>query len=215
MLIGICGLINSGKDTAADYLISEYNFKKDSFASTLKDILSVIFGWDRNMLEGDTEKSREWRNKVDEWWSTQLNIQDFTPRKAMQLIGTDCIRNHFNNNMWVLTLLKRFNRIDLNKENIVITDCRFPSEINAIRQKGGIIIRIIRTLPVWYDIGKDASLGCPKSIKKCKELGIHPSEYEHLSENENYTIYNDGTVEELKRKIDKIIKEISTVDIIY
>ena len=65
MLIGICGLINSGKDTLANVLIEEYSFKKDSFASTLKDVLSVLFNWNRKLLEGDTEDSRNWRNQIE------------------------------------------------------------------------------------------------------------------------------------------------------
>lgn len=207
MLIGICGLINSGKDTLANVLIEEYSFKKDSFASSLKDVLSILFNWDRKLLEGDTEESRNWRNQIDTWWSNKLNIPDFTPRKAMQLIGTDCIRNTFNNNVWVYTLLKRLDLVKDN-ENIVITDCRFPSEINAIREKGGIIIRVIRSLPVWYDVGLQASNGCEKNIKKCKELNIHESEYSHLCIKEDYTIYNDNGIEQLKDKIRNIISTL-------
>jgi hypothetical protein len=207
MLIGICGLINSGKDTIANTLIEEYSFKKDSFASSLKDILSIIFNWDRKLLEGDTEESRNWRNQTDVWWSEKLNIPDFTPRKAMQLIGTDSIRNNFHNNIWVYTLLKRLENVNDN-ENIVITDCRFPSEINAIREKGGIIIRVIRSLPVWYDLGLQASKGCNQSIQKCNELNIHASEYSHLSIQEDYTIYNDGNIIELKDKIRNLISTL-------
>ena len=148
MLIGICGFIGSGKDTLASILINEYDFKKDSYASTLKDVLSVIFNWDRKLLEGDTEESREWRNKVDEWWSKELNIVDCTPRKMLQLIGTDIMRKYFNENIWVLTLMKRIENDLKQYKNIVISDCRFKSEIDAIKEKGGIIIRIIKDLPI-------------------------------------------------------------------
>ncbi len=208
MLIGICGLINSGKDTIANTLINEYSFKKDSFASSLKDILSILFNWDRSLLEGDTEESRNWRNQVDIWWSEKLNIPDFTPRKAMQLIGTDSIKNNFNNNIWVYTVLKRLENSKEN-ENIVITDCRFPSEIEAIRKKGGIIIRVIRNLPIWYDLGLKASNGCKRSIQKCNELNIHSSEYSHLSIKEDHTIYNDGNINELQNKIRILISSLN------
>jgi len=52
MLIGIVGLISSGKDTVAERLVQEHNFKKDSFAKSLKDAVSSMFNWDREMLEG-------------------------------------------------------------------------------------------------------------------------------------------------------------------
>jgi hypothetical protein len=207
MLIGICGLINSGKDTIANTLINEYSFKKDSFASSLKDVLSILFNWDRSLLEGDTEESRNWRNQVDTWWSDKLNISDFTPRKAMQLIGTDCIRDYFHNNIWVYTVLKRLENNKEN-ENIVITDCRFPSEINAIREKGGIIIRVIRNLPIWYSLALDASHGCKQSIQKCNDLNIHVSEYGHLSIKEDYTLYNDGNIDQLQDKIRNLMSSL-------
>ena len=63
MIIGICGLIGSGKDTIADILVQEKNFEKLSFADKLKDGVASVFGWDRQMLEGKTDSSRSWREE--------------------------------------------------------------------------------------------------------------------------------------------------------
>lgn len=63
MIIGVCGLIGSGKDTIADYLVNIHEFRRDSFAATLKDVVSAVFGWDRDMLEGRTRSSMEWARK--------------------------------------------------------------------------------------------------------------------------------------------------------
>ena len=52
MLIGICGLIGSGKDTVAERLVNEHGYKRDSFAKSLKDAVASMFNWDRDMLEG-------------------------------------------------------------------------------------------------------------------------------------------------------------------
>ena len=49
MIIGICGLIGSGKDTAADYLVNFHEFRRLSFAASLKDAVSAIFNWDREL----------------------------------------------------------------------------------------------------------------------------------------------------------------------
>ena len=65
MIIGICGLIGSGKDTIADYLVTNYNFKKLSFADKLKDSVATMFDWDRDLLDGKTDESRAWREKED------------------------------------------------------------------------------------------------------------------------------------------------------
>ena len=43
MILGICGLQSSGKDTIGDYLINNYGFKKFSFAEVLKDLISILF----------------------------------------------------------------------------------------------------------------------------------------------------------------------------
>jgi len=50
MIIGVCGLIGSGKGTVADILQNNHNFIKVSFADSLKDCVSVVFGWDRALL---------------------------------------------------------------------------------------------------------------------------------------------------------------------
>ena len=61
MIIGVCGLIGAGKDTIADYLVNIHQFRRESFANTLKDAVSAVFGWDRELLEGRTAQAREWR----------------------------------------------------------------------------------------------------------------------------------------------------------
>ena len=101
-LIGIMGLKGSGKDTVAKMLPVEW--KRMAFAETLKDIVSILFGWDRNLVEGNTEYSRKWREEVSTFWSKELDIKNFTPRLALQTLGTDVFRDHFNQDIWVKVL---------------------------------------------------------------------------------------------------------------
>jgi hypothetical protein len=75
MIIGVCGFIGSGKDTIADYLVNIHEYRRESFANTLKDAVSAVFGWDRTMLEGRTKQAREWREQVDPWWSKRWTVQ--------------------------------------------------------------------------------------------------------------------------------------------
>ena len=141
-IIAICGFQGVGKDTFANYLVDKYEFKKFSFASATKDILADMFGWERTLLEGDTVESRIFRETIDPWWSDKLGIQDLTPRKVLQLIGTDLFRKHFNYEIWVHIVEKKIiNCLKINPEQrIIINDCRYANEIvtkhlNYIYQK--------------------------------------------------------------------------------
>jgi len=134
MIIGICGLIGAGKDTAADYLVNFHEFRRDSFASTLKDAVAHIFGWDRDLLEGRTKAAREWREQVDHWWANRLGIPHLTPRWVLQYWGTDLCRNHFHNDIWIASLE---NKLRKTNDHTVISDCRFLNEIEAISQSRG------------------------------------------------------------------------------
>ena len=140
MIIGVCGFIGSGKDTIADYLVNIHQFRRESFANTLKDAVSSVFGWDRTMLEGRTKQAREWREQVDEWWSKRLN-QAITPRWILQYWGTEVCRKGFHDDIWIASLE---NKLRNSSDDVVISDCRFPNEIKAIRNQGGIVLRVVR-----------------------------------------------------------------------
>ena len=84
MILGVTGLIGSGKDTIADYLVTEHGFKRISFAASLKDAVAAVFNWDRELLEGTTKQSRQWREQVDTWWADRLQMSNLTPRWVLQ-----------------------------------------------------------------------------------------------------------------------------------
>ena len=73
MLIGLLGFIGSGKNSVAEQF-AKNGFTTDSFAAPLKDAVSDIFGWPRNMLEGDTDHSRAFREAPDQWWSQKQHF---------------------------------------------------------------------------------------------------------------------------------------------
>ena len=146
MIIGFVGFAGSGKNTAGEILIGN-GFVPISFASAVKDIVSVMFGWPRNLLEGDTSESRYFRETPDRFWSEKFG-RPFTPREAMQKIGTEAGRQLFHPDLWILTLEKRLRP----NENYVITDVRFPNEIEWITSLGGKVFEIKRgENPEWYE----------------------------------------------------------------
>ena len=194
MIIGICGFQSSSKDTIGDLLVNKYCFKKLSFAAVIKDILSIMFGWSRDKLEGLTEEDRKWREQIDPWWAKTLDMPQLTPRYVLQYFGTDLFRKHWHPDIWVKVVESQLNKY----ENIVITDCRFENEINLIRQYGGKLIHIYRKLPSWfndYKAGKDS----------IEAIQLHPSETSWIRQHFDYEINNNGTIIELHNKISDII----------
>ena len=199
-LIGICGLIGSGKDTVGEILINKHGFTKLSFAGTLKDITAVLFDWDRDMLEGTTPETRALREVLDPFWTEKLG-RDWSPRIALQQMGTEVMRNHLHNDIWILTLENKLRSLD----KVVITDCRFPNEIQFIQEHGEVWTVDRGEQPNWWSValhynrtvGTDQQTQCPADTH-----GVHASEYSWAGVDAYHTIDNNGTLEELASKVE-------------
>ena len=90
-LVGIHGPLNGGKDTAANYLHAKYpdKFGRYAFAQPIKQAAQVMFGFTKEQLE-----DRVLKETVDPFW-------EFTPRKAMQLLGTEYGRDMLRKDLWI------------------------------------------------------------------------------------------------------------------
>ena len=195
MIIGICGLIGSGKGTVADILV-EQGYKKVSFADKLKDGVATIFGWDRALLEGDTDESREWREQADEFWTKETG-RTITPRIVLQEFGTECMRDGFDNGVWVSLLKKHM--ID-NPGNYVVPDVRFRNEQDMIRKLGGKVWQVKRGKdPEWFTRAIFDNNN-PETSNLMNGFDIHESEYKWIDVNTRFDsiLHNDSTVDDLK-----------------
>lgn len=184
MLIGVVGLIGSGKDTVADRLVTKHNFKRDSFAKSLKDAVSLIFNWDRNLLEGKTKDSRHWREQPDVFWSKKFG-KTVTPRWVLQYFGTEVVRQGMLDSIWIDSLLSRYDG-----SNTVVSDTRFINEINQIRAVGGKIILVERTTT--------------PTREEMQNSGAHQSEWDWIGADFDYVLDNSGSLENLYKQIDDI-----------
>lgn len=209
MIVGFVGLIGSGKDTAADYLVNFHGFRRDSFANTLKDAVSAVFGWDRTLLEGRTSEAREWREQVDPWWAERLGMPNLTPRWILQQWGTEVCRQGFHDDIWIASLE---NKMRKTKDNIVVSDVRFPNEIKAIHNAGGIVIRIKRGEdPEWFIDAENLNAG-PSNVQwalskmRIEKLGIHASETSWVGGNIDFVVENNKSIDELYQSLEQIVK---------
>ena len=204
MIIGICGFIGSGKDTIADYLVNVRQFRRMSFAGTLKDAVSAVFGWDRELLEGRTRESRIWREQRDEWWSQRLG-RDITPRQVLQQWGTEVGRQAYHDEIWVASLE---NRLRNSQNNVVITDCRFPNEIQAIRRAQGLVIRVRRgPEPVWYDLAVAANRGDWVAREQVNSLLVHASETAWVGTEFDAVIDNNHSFDNTFQQVESVLAD--------
>ena len=204
MIIGITGLISSGKDTAADYLIRFHGFKKLSYAGTLKDCVASIFSWDREMLEGTTQSSREWREEIDEWWAKRLDMPHLTPRWVLQYWGTEVGRRTFHNDIWVASIENQLRQIT---DDVVITDCRFKNEVDAIKNAGGKTLRIKRgKQPTWLTDAIDYNYyQNPQALARLVDQNVHASEYSSVGLAYDHKVDNNGTIDDLHKSMELIV----------
>lgn len=208
MIIGICGFIGSGKDTIADYLVNNHGFRRESFANSLKDAVAAVFGWDRVLLEGRTKEAREWREQRDEWWSQRLGME-ITPRWVLQNWGTEVCRRGFHDDIWIASLEHRLLK---SNDDIVISDCRFPNEIKAIQQAGGIVVRVVRgEEPVWFEHAKNFMAG-PRRIgwsigkNALEQHKVHASEYSWANTDFGAVLDNNGTLDHLFQQVESLLE---------
>lgn len=210
MIIGICGFIGCGKDTAADYLVNFHEFRRESFAGILKDAVSSVFGWDREMLEGRTRQSREWREQVDPWWAQRLNMPKLTPRWVLQYWGTEVLRRGFHDDIWIAGLE---NKLRTSSDNVVISDCRFPNEIQAIKNQGGQVIWVQRgILPEWHEyavaVNKGPShIGWALGKERLGKYNIHASETSWVGTDFDAVIDNNGSMDDLYNQIKNLVQD--------
>ena len=130
MIIGLVGKAKSGKDTVADYLVQNFDFKKVAFADDLKRLCVDMFN-----LTDEQVNTQEGKATID----TRYNL---TPRELLQMVGTDWFRSVYPM-IWVDRLATKLRAAGPN-DNYVVTDIRFANEMAVIQQLGGYNVKLIR-----------------------------------------------------------------------
>jgi hypothetical protein len=210
MIIAITGVKRSGKDTAAEYLATHYiapdpSDRNESYwaevvtfrqlqicriSDPLKRALETIYGWDRSVWDTDEKEV------VDPYWG-------ISPRQAAQILGTE----------WSIMLSTRFPDYEQQTgrktyiksfvakatmyalSSYIVPDMRFEYESEAIRNMGGLTLRIRRPEVETH-------------------IDSHASEQEVLSLYADTEIVNDGTLEEFYESLDIYAKAIGLTSIL-
>lgn len=132
-LIGITGYAGSGKDTVGliimhnlFWFVNKNSCSIQKFAAKVKEVASVLTGVDA--IKFDDQEFKKAYNP----------LFGMTNRELLQKIGTEALRDHLHPDVWIKSLFKDYNP---SKNIWIITDVRFPNEYQAIKERGGVIIR--------------------------------------------------------------------------
>jgi hypothetical protein len=202
-IIGVTGLIGAGKSTVQRIIQEQFGHKALSFGKCIKDACAQMHPrWSRAMLEGDTDESRMWRQQVDPFYAKKFDDPAYTPRKALQLVGTECGRS-IHADMWVVAAMHEVDAAAQdpnNTQRFIFSDVRFPNEVKAIRDRGGLIVHVTR--------GKESESE-KKAWVRMKQGKLHVSE--HLTLQPEFApdvrIVNDGSLQRLKHVVKAVGSE--------
>jgi hypothetical protein len=136
-LIGITGYKRSGKDTTGEVMASILGLQRIAFADPIKDAVRAIL-----RAQGVEEATIEECIDGDLKEAPCPYLQDKSPRYVMQTLGTEWGRGMLGDDIWVKAAL---NRAANSSVGTVITDVRFPNEAEAIREAGGVVVRVFRS----------------------------------------------------------------------
>lgn len=174
-IICMSGKAGSGKDTVAKILVEKYGFLRMALADPLRDIVQLVFCldhdsvWDRDLRELPLKFLPQW-----------------TVRKLLQYIGTEMFRTNILADIWIRNFLQRAEPFS----NYIITDVRFPNELDGAKEKFG---------------GKILSVEVVRKGCEGKNIGLPNHESERYKIPADIIIENDGTLEELNDKVEKLI----------
>lgn len=175
MIIGLSGYARSGKDTMASTLCLNYGFRRVSFADPMREAILIL----NPKIDSITHVAH-----YVEDYGWDMAKQNPEIRRLLQVFGTDVGRRMFGENVWIDMAFKDIKP----DENVVIADVRFPNEADAIKQRGGKVIRVNRH--------NHSAVNRHKS-----EIAMDNYMFDHA-------IYNDGTLDDFTENIFMLMKSV-------
>ena len=182
LLIGFTGRPGSGKNAAADHLVAHHDFRQVAFADAIRQALLTLDPWVDTFYRL-REVVRAWG-----WETAKRNSPEC--RRLLQVFGTEVGRDMFGTEVWVDQVFKKIDAFPQG-QRVVITDVRFPNEADALWARGGVLVRLQR----------DAS----------HHQGVldHRSETESAALVPDYHLANHTSIEELHRRLDRLVTRLS------
>jgi hypothetical protein len=205
VLIGLHGPALSGKDTVYGILrtlsfegpLTPYLVRRDAFADRLKISAARALGY-----KGPDEAAVAYMNLFKKHGEIRAALtEDGDPdgeiikgrwisgREYLQFYGTEAHRDVFGQSFWIKAVLPDGYPSDSERDKtlLVVTDVRFPNEAKRIHECGGQVWKIDRSHEGITESGHASEQPLPNNL-------VHR------------TILNDGSLEELREQVSKVVK---------
>ena len=185
MIIGITGKAGSGKDTVALGLLNNFPSTRDTLAAPIKRFVADVFRIPWEVVDGATPEGRIKREQE------LYNWPGWTPRRLLQFVGTELMRNNIDKDIWVKSIILRIKEGLTQDPNVlyVVPDIRFPNEMQRLRDEFGDsfkMVKVIRATNVQLN-------------------GIQNHESEAYEIEGDFVIENNGTLAEFEIKIAQLV----------
>lgn len=191
-LIAITGKRGHGKTTAAQFLEGR-GYRHTNFADGVKEVCELVYGIPMAVLQDPVLKEQ----MLD-------GYPNATPREVMQHVGTEMFRA-YRDDTWVEMFKRRTSAFS----HVVSSDLRFPNEADAVRELGGIIIKVIDPRKPRYVAPTGWRKAWEGLLIKLRitapDPGAHPSETAIDLIDADIEIINDGTIADLHAKLKAIL----------
>jgi hypothetical protein len=134
-----------------------------------------------------------------------------TPRWVLQHWGTEVARRGFHDDIWIASLENKLRTIT---DDVVISDCRFPNEIAAIKSAGGRVIRVVRGPdPDWYPFALAVNQGqknitWSRAKMQLEKLNIHASETAWIGTEFDAVVENNSSLDDLYQQINGLVQDL-------
>jgi hypothetical protein len=184
-ILGLSGYARSGKDEVAKVLTEEYGYIRVAFADKLRDMLyalnpTVLHDPAKRRL--DFDKPHMYVQDVIEkygWDGYKESPYGAEIRRLLQRLGTEAGRQTLWDSIWIDAALTGLPE----DANVVVTDCRFPNEAQAVKDRGGDVMRISR-------------LGNGPANQHASELSLDDWDFD-------FQLKNAGTLEDFQEEVRK------------
>lgn len=203
MIIGLSGYGKVGKSTVAEIIKSiDPTWEIKGFSQPLKQVAEIFTGIPAHTMDRQDIKDMMLGEEWDTWEYKGRNIgsqvephfvgeairKSMNVRMLLQKLGTEAVRNNLHEDAWVNALMSKYRPPKLSEyhpSKWIITDVRFPNELKAIKDRGGMVVRVTRP---YY-----------------KPVNAHPSETALDDQLFSYYINNNGDLEYLEKQVKKFL----------